>query len=164
MQKLRKRAKQAVRVLNEINAADPSVLPALIAYRVPCNTELANHPTVQVGYIGGQNPFTVDEELAIIQGPGPHFEVGLLGIINGLFGTDERSWGFIYMHQREDGSIEKFSVKPKKEKKRDRDRDGSTTNQDLGSGRGTDEAGRSDNAGAEPGGPSSSDPTRSSYA
>lgn len=35
--------------LNQINDLDHSVLPALIACRVPCNKEFAAHPTVQVG-------------------------------------------------------------------------------------------------------------------
>lgn len=68
----------AVRILNEIHAADPTVLPALIDYRVPCNDILADHPTVQVGGLPGcRGGF-----------------VGLLGILNGLFGAGPRG-GFI---------------------------------------------------------------------
>lgn len=70
---------QAIGRLNEINEMDPTVLPALINFRVPCNQALADHPTVQVGH--GQDGY----------------EVGLLGILNGIFGADERGWGHIYM-------------------------------------------------------------------
>ena len=59
---------RAIEVLNRVHQADPTVLPALIEYRVPCNDAVADDPTVQVrgGY---DSPVTV----------------GLLGIINGLF-------------------------------------------------------------------------------
>lgn len=68
---------QAVEILNRIHAADSTVLPALIEHRVACNEQLATDPTVQVrGRVG-------------------EAEVGLLGIINGLFGVDDNSRGFI---------------------------------------------------------------------
>jgi hypothetical protein len=57
-------------VLNEIHSIDPTVLAALIDYRVPCNDAVAQHKTVQV----------VDD--------GRHHWVGLLGILNGLLGVD----------------------------------------------------------------------------
>lgn len=72
---------EAIEVLNRIHGADPSVLPALINHRVPCNAALAADPTVQVGA-------SPDE-------PDGPYEVGLLGVVNGLFGVDDQSWGFI---------------------------------------------------------------------
>lgn len=69
---------QAIEVLNRIHAADPTVLPALIEHRVTCNEAVADDPTVQVGLR-----------------PDGTAEVGLLGIINGLFGANERGWGYI---------------------------------------------------------------------
>lgn len=75
-------ADEAIEVLNRIHAADDTVLPALIAYRVLCNRALADDPTVQVGRV--EMPDRSDM-----------WEVGLLGIVNGLFGVDEQSWGFI---------------------------------------------------------------------
>lgn len=68
----------AVAILNDINNADPTVLPALIGHRVTCNKALASHPTVQVGFIAEDN-----------------YEVGLLGILNGLFGIKADRYGFI---------------------------------------------------------------------
>lgn len=71
---------QAVTLLNEIHRLDPTVLQELVTHRVPCNEALANHPTVQVGLVDVQDG---------------KFEVGILGIINGLFGVDDKGWGFI---------------------------------------------------------------------
>jgi hypothetical protein len=76
----------AIAVLNEIHQADPTVLPALVAYRVPCNRALADHPTVQVGLRDGALKDDLDTG----------YEVGLLGILNGIFGiVPSTSWGHI---------------------------------------------------------------------
>jgi len=72
---------QAIEVLNRIHKADPTVMQSLIFHRVPCNQLVADDPTVQVGR--GVNLST-------------GWEVGILGIINGLFGSDEHGWGHIY--------------------------------------------------------------------
>lgn len=83
----------AIAVLNRIHETDPTVLPKLIFYRVPCNEALSDDPTVQVG--------RSDKEDA-------DWEVGLLGIINGLFGIQEDGFGYI-VAQFEEGSILRFS-------------------------------------------------------
>ncbi len=84
----------AIDLLNRVHAADPTVLPALIAYRVPCNLAVADDPTVQVGKINGAEN---------------DWEVGLLGIINGLFGVQgERAVGFIAAHRDDDGQLTHF--------------------------------------------------------
>lgn len=67
----------AVAYLNELIELDRPAMAALIANRVPCNRALANHPTVQVGQRHGG------------------FSVGMLGVLNGLFGVDEDDWDFI---------------------------------------------------------------------
>lgn len=92
---------EAIEVLNRIHQADPSVLPALIVHRVPCNRALADDPTVQVGAPPGE-----------ADGP---FEVGLLGIVNGLFGVDERSWGFIAAVYDDDHQLVRFERTPRKD-------------------------------------------------
>lgn len=85
---------EAISVLNEIVRLDPTVLTELFSYRVPCNKALADHETVQVGAREGYWPDW-------LQRP---YEVGLLGIINGIFGIDERGWGHIYaMIEEHDG-------------------------------------------------------------
>jgi hypothetical protein len=83
-----------ISLLNEINGMDPTVLPALINYRVPCNQALADHPTVQVGK------------------KTDGYEVGLLGIINGLLGVKEDSTGYIGAKFKDGGldQIERFEL------------------------------------------------------
>jgi hypothetical protein len=83
----------AVGVLNRIHEADPSVLPQLIDFRVPCNDAIVNDSTVQVAL--------VDDE----------YRVGLLGIINGLFGVRwEDGPGFIGVQMDGDGKLLCFAV------------------------------------------------------
>lgn len=67
----------AIALLNDAYASDPGAMARLVEARVPCNEELADHPTVQVGH--RNNSYTV----------------GLMGIINGLFGVDVRGNGII---------------------------------------------------------------------
>lgn len=90
----RERASEAVAILNGIHELDPTVLPCLLDYRVPCNQALADHPTVQVG----RNPQLV------VGG----YEVGLLGILNGLFGVKDDDWGYIAAKYDESGKLTKF--------------------------------------------------------
>jgi hypothetical protein len=59
-------------LLNEASKLDPTAIHALVNYHVPCNYELADHPTIPVGVTEDGDP-----------------EIGLLAIINGLFGVDE---------------------------------------------------------------------------
>lgn len=73
---------EAIEVLNSGLKADPVAMTALIGSRVKCNPAFAGHPTIQVGdhpECGGMS-------------------VGLLGILNGLFGIDEQGWGPIVAH------------------------------------------------------------------
>lgn len=85
----------AIEVLNRVHAADPTVLPALIGYRVPCNVAVADDPTVQVGKIDG-----ADEA----------WEVGLLGVVNGLYGVQgERAVGYIAAHYDDDHRLTHFA-------------------------------------------------------
>jgi hypothetical protein len=50
-------------------------------YRIPCNEKLANDPTIQVA----GTPHPCDH----------NFEIGLLGIINGIVGEHQNGWGYI---------------------------------------------------------------------
>jgi len=68
---------ETIDFLNQLFEIDPNALAALIANRVPCNQGMADHPAVQVGKQNGG------------------YHVGMLGILNGLFGTDERGYGAI---------------------------------------------------------------------
>jgi hypothetical protein len=86
--------------LNELIAIDPYAIAELLITRVPCNQQLADHPTVQVasGKDGGGYIFIA---------PGT-FRVGMLGILNGFCGKiDEgprKDWGPITARY-EDGRL-----------------------------------------------------------
>jgi len=64
----------AIKVLNRALESDPVAIQVLIDARVPCNDKLRMDPTVQVS---------------------KDSMVGLLGIINGLFGADFDGYGTI---------------------------------------------------------------------
>lgn len=87
---------ECIEVLNRIHAADPTVLPALIAHRVACNKAVADDPTVQVGRYG---PPQSDI-----------WEVGLLGVINGIFGIREGSQGWIGAYYDDDRTLLRFGL------------------------------------------------------
>lgn len=88
---------EAVRVLNRIHAEDATVMPALIAYRVPCNEALTDDETVQVGR-------AVPNE--------PQCEVGLLGILNGIFGINDNRYGYIAAIYDDEGTFSRFEALP----------------------------------------------------
>ena len=81
--------------LNEITKVDPEAMGRLIAARVPCNEELADHPTVQVRALKGEPP-----------------AVGVLGLLNGLVGIIEdgprKSYGLITAIVEDDGTCTRF--------------------------------------------------------
>lgn len=62
-----------VEVLNRATKEDAGAIRALIENRVPCNKNLSDDPTIQVS----------------------DNSVGLLGIINGIFGINDEGWGTI---------------------------------------------------------------------
>jgi hypothetical protein len=72
---------QALYLLNEIVALDPKAAEALVETRVVCNKALADHPTIQVG-------LGIEED-------GDSFQVGILGLLNGMFGADDEGYGQI---------------------------------------------------------------------
>lgn len=72
------RIEEVVSLLNDLLAMDPHTISAIVSLRLSCNEHIANHLTVQVGRLGGS-----------------HFVVGVLGILNGLFGVDKYGWGHI---------------------------------------------------------------------
>ena len=60
--------KRAIAFLNDALERDPDAITRLFNARVECNEKMINHPTIQVG--------VYDDE----------FKLGVLGLINGLFG------------------------------------------------------------------------------
>lgn len=65
-----------IALLNEASMVDRAAIRALVEHRVPCNCGLADHPTIEVGCTEDGDP-----------------RVGMIGIINGLFGVDEDAYG-----------------------------------------------------------------------
>jgi hypothetical protein len=93
---------QAIELLNQAVLTDREAIAALISNRVSCNEALANHPTIQVVAIINKTRACGKSE------PGlniERYEVGLLGILNGLFGIDENGWGFIVAHYDDSGTL-----------------------------------------------------------
>jgi len=72
---------EVLEVLNRALGADEEGVTALMNQRVPCNEVLEADPTIQVGSY-------VDERSGE-----KHCSVGVLGLLNGLFGIDEDGWG-----------------------------------------------------------------------
>ncbi len=70
-------AAQAVDLLNQLYALDPRTMSRLVKYRALCNRALADHPTVQV----------------LKQRHG--YYVGMIGVLNGIFGSRPDGLGFI---------------------------------------------------------------------
>jgi len=83
----------AIRYLNELIEIDRPAMAALIANRVPCNQAMADHPTVQVRAQHGG------------------FTVGMVGILNGMFGIDEDGFGPIVWIFK-DGDLTGVSCNP----------------------------------------------------
>ena len=64
---------ETIEFLNQVLGLSQEAITKLFFVHIPCSEALAEHPSVQVR---GTEPC-----------------VGLLGILNGLFGCDEEGWG-----------------------------------------------------------------------
>jgi len=84
-----------IALLNEALTLDPLWMSAMVAERKLCNTALAAHPAIQVGRQG---------EFGVAPGS---YAAGLLGLLNGIFGTDEDGWGAIaaVIDERDTGAV-----------------------------------------------------------
>jgi hypothetical protein len=83
---------ETINFLNELTNLDRDAMERLIRARVPCNEKMADHATVQVGDDDQDRPV-----------------VGFLGVINGLFGVDERNYGQICAVFRDDNGLSHFA-------------------------------------------------------
>lgn len=70
---------EAVRVLNEALRLDPTAINALFLHRVAVNVPLAEHSTIQVRR----------------SSPPPADTLGVLGLLNGIFGADVDGIGYL---------------------------------------------------------------------
>lgn len=79
----------AIKVLNRAFEADPLAMDALRSAKVPCNDALANDPEIQVGICNRRKEAVQETN---------YYGVGFLGVVNGLFGIDDRTgYGAIAM-------------------------------------------------------------------
>jgi len=85
-----------VDLLNEALELDRDAIETLVESRVPCNQALADHPSIQVSA-----HTKTDRSVG-------SFKVGLLGILNGIFGVDANGWGPIVACFDDNDRLEKF--------------------------------------------------------
>ena len=90
--------RDAVNLLNEMVKLDPAAMKLMVEARVECNKTLADHPTVQVGSKAPAiHSLCLESEQALVYTA--EYRVGFLGVLNGLFGTQEGGkydgWGAI---------------------------------------------------------------------
>ena len=76
----RRLAYQIATFFNELIERDQEAMSHLVSNRVRCNRAMAHHPTVQVQQAGPSEG-------------GRLWEVGVLGVLNGLIGIDKEGWG-----------------------------------------------------------------------
>jgi hypothetical protein len=72
---------ETIEYLNELIKLDRDAIQQLATHRAFCNSQLAGHPTCQVN----EKVLNVDPDPHAY----PYYEVGLIGILNGLFGVNE---------------------------------------------------------------------------
>lgn len=92
---------QVVELLNGALLLDRTAITSLVQTRVACTKRLADHQTIQVGLAPG---FDADDKNL-------EYEVGVLGLLNGLFGIDERQWGAIAAEMDKAGHVMQFVVR-----------------------------------------------------
>jgi hypothetical protein len=89
--------RDACRILNELLKLDYNCAHDLISHRVKCNKQVADHPTIQVQH------FKIDK----------FPKVGLIGLINGMFGIRKDGMGAICFEISSSNKILCFKPTPK---------------------------------------------------
>lgn len=92
MMKLRATPDDVVVLLNELLELDRSAITKLCDTRIECNKNMAIHQSLQVRHEDGL------------------YKVGLIGVLNGIFGRSPKGKGFIIAKYC-NGSISHFFVK-----------------------------------------------------
>lgn len=77
--------------LNKVMDTDKEAMERLVTQRIECNEAMAKHPTIQVRKVS-------DKE----------YKLGFIGLLNGLFGVDEKGCGHISA-VFDDGKLIKFT-------------------------------------------------------
>lgn len=85
-------ANSIVAFMNELVKADHEAITSLINNRVECNEALAQHPTIEVMLLDNK------------------YLVGLLGILNGICRTNDKSAGPICAAFEDNGNLAFFTI------------------------------------------------------
>lgn len=85
-------AQQAVDVLNQALAADPKAIQLLFDYRVSVGDAVADHESIMVRTQHGKH------------------SLGVLGLLNGILGLNEKGTGPIKADLDDNGMIERFHL------------------------------------------------------
>ncbi len=101
---------EVIQFLNELLSIDSVAINKLLTIRVPCNKDLDNHETVQTFKVQGQGKLACDLDLCD-DGPKTIPVVGILGILNGMFGINSDRFGPIMMLiERKTGKAIQFGL------------------------------------------------------
>lgn len=85
-------AQQAVDVLNQALAADPKAIQLLFDHRVSVSDAVAEHESIMVRTQHGKH------------------SLGILGLLNGIMGLNEKGTGPIKAEVDDNGMIERFRL------------------------------------------------------
>lgn len=96
-----------VKYLNELCEIDSDAIKSLIEYRVSTNKEMMEHPSVCVMCSEDSNGNPI------------HPKLGMLGVINGIFGISKSEWHYIAAEFDEDGNFHRFLESPQAQKEDD---------------------------------------------
>lgn len=88
--------KDVINILNEVVEKDPEAANSLFGHRVECNKKIADHPTIQVSMYPPDNT--------------P--KIGIIGILNGMFGIQKDGFGALAAEVDDNGKIIQFVETP----------------------------------------------------
>lgn len=100
MQRRHASVQDVIDLLNELNRTDGDVVSALVNTRYRCNEAVRRHPTVQVDCSEGSP------------------RLGVVGLLNGLFGADEGGYGPITAVMDNRNKVLRFQRTPSPEERR----------------------------------------------
>lgn len=91
---------RTIALLNELVDTDREAVTVLVNRCTPCNSMVAQHPTIQVGErsFDSIRKWKSDKDYC----------VGVLGVLNGLFGVDHRGYGPIAAVTNRRGEVVRF--------------------------------------------------------
>lgn len=102
-----------IALLNDALATDPDAINELFGHRVKCNSALAEHPTIQVGWFPKDGSLPEPGSPNVDDGKSER-QMGVLGILNGLLGVRDDGWGYLSAtYDKPGGKIIRFEETPR---------------------------------------------------